>query len=1370
MERRVLLTPAQIPPLLVTSTSDTPVAPTPDVPNPLTLRQAITEADLPVAVFTGTLTSGSPSVTGISSTTGLVAGRNISGTGIPSGTTILSVSSSTATITLSANATASGTQSLTALTGPVTIDFDLVPKNIPGVVNFDLTNQVWTIDVNNNVPLPPITGQVTIDGYSQKFVTPVDNPNIFQKVVLTGSPTGGSFTLTFEGDTTGPIPFNATAAQVQAALEALPNIGPGNAEATLGPVNTVGVVVDLYGAAPAPIQLMTGNATNLQGLSLVSPPSVTISAVSADITSVPNALTVGFNAQVRVIIDGTNPISEPSDFPGLTIDSPHNVIRGLSIHSFSAGISIQGPDATGNLIQGNYLGQYLVFPNPSINPAPSFLAAGPGNTVGIEIASQTSPLPSNNAVGGVSPETHNAIAGNLAQGVMIDAGSNYNQVVGNLIGVLEQDPTLYYQVGNGAEGVLIESESNLIGGDAVGATNVISANRTDGIHIEGPGALDNRVEANYIGTDIDGSFLLGQGDPGNGQDGIFIDDAPDNQIGIPGGSAGVGNVAANIISDNSGAGLSISGTSATGNIIQGNVIGTNISGTSALGNAQPGVVLDTADNTVGGTTAGAGNLISANLSGVLVSGLAASGNLIAGNFIGTNGTGTYVLGNSFDGVDIEGASDNTVGGQVAGARNLISGNEVGVLVTGTTAFDNRVLGNDIGTDVTGLLVLGNEEEGVGIDGASDNTIGGQVTGARNLISGNNIGVLITGMSAINNLVLGNDIGTDATGLVGLGNEGFGQEGAGAGVEIDGASDTTIGGQVAAARNLISGNNLGVLITGTTAIDNLVLGNYIGTDVTGLGALGNEEEGVRIEKGSLANTIGGTSPTATNVISANQWGVTITDPGTNDNVVQGNLIGTGADGLTALGNEIDGVLVTNGAANNLIGGLGTGPGNTIAFNGADGVQINGPNTNGNGILSNRIFANGGLGIDLVDGGNNLQPAPVLTSLTITSTGVVVQGTLSSMPGTSYLIQFFLHAPGNSSSDGELLGSTMVLTDANGNASFSVALAFNITVGEGIMATATNPGNNTSEFSAVVVNPPAVLVFSMANYTVNQAAGVAVITVDREGGGGVVTVFYATAGGTAVPGLDYTPVSGTLTFGLGGTVQNFTVPILDDPALQTDKTVNLVIAAPTGGATLGVPSLAILTIVPRPPGSAPPAVTGVRLITNRHQIVTGIVVTFSKLLNPTTAVNLLNYNYSVTTAGRNHVFGARDNLLIPILTAVYNPSHLSVTLTLGRGIHPPTPFRFAINQLTDVPGAGIGVSDLAGNLLSGADNGVAGGAYVVILRGNAGGIVRFTPEAAVTQQSPRSVAAIDAVLEAGNVAGTRVARAARGRRVRLIDRRR
>lgn len=52
--------------------------------------------------------------------------------------------------------------------------------------------------------------------------------NEVQTVTISGAPTGGTFTLTFEGQTTSPLAFNATAADVQAALEALSTIGTGN--------------------------------------------------------------------------------------------------------------------------------------------------------------------------------------------------------------------------------------------------------------------------------------------------------------------------------------------------------------------------------------------------------------------------------------------------------------------------------------------------------------------------------------------------------------------------------------------------------------------------------------------------------------------------------------------------------------------------------------------------------------------------------------------------------------------------------------------------------------------------------------------------------------------------------------------------------------------------------------------------------------------------------------------------------------------------------------------------------------------------------------------------------------------------------------
>ena len=81
-----------------------------------------------------------------------------------------------------------------------------------------------------------------------------------------------------------------------------------------------------------------------------------------------------------------------------------------------------------------------------------------------------------------------------------------------------------------------------------------------------------------------------------------------------------------------------------------------------------------------------------------------SGNLIAGNYIGTDATGKLALGNASDGVQLTGASSNTVGGTTIGAGNLISGNGTGtqpqISIAGTSQ-DNLVEGNLVGTDLTG---------------------------------------------------------------------------------------------------------------------------------------------------------------------------------------------------------------------------------------------------------------------------------------------------------------------------------------------------------------------------------------------------------------------------------------------------------------------------------------------------------------------------------------------------------------------------------------------------------------------------------------------------------------------------------------------
>jgi hypothetical protein len=954
--------------------------------------------------------------------------------------------------------------------GPDTISFDLPAQSTPGLVDYDATYQVWRIQVDS--PLPAITDQVNIDGYSQNVITGQTPGNEIQTVSLTGLPTGGTFTLTFEGQTTAPIPYNATADQVRVALENLSTIGQGNIAASLGPVDTGLVSLTFQRAlGETDVPQITGD-----GSGLITPPGLTggvftstvANGVAGNITSDPNQLSVGFDAKVRVILEGGVPGSTPgttvpSNFPGLTIQSNHNIIRGLSIDGFSSGITIQGPDAIGNLIQGNYLGQYVLFPNPILNAGTSAVG-GIGNGVGVVIAS-----PTNNTVGGVTPETHNGIAGNARQGVEILPGAEGNHVLGNTIGVLEQDATFYYQVGNGAEGVLVESSSNAIGGGVTGSTNVISANQAYGVHIVGPGAIDNRVESNYIGTDPNGTFKYGQGFPGNGQntpttvgnlrDGVYIDNAPDNIIGIPGGAYGTANAGGNIISGNFGAGVRIDGASATGNVVQGNLIGVDLSGSAALPNSQEGVVIDSADNTVGGTAPSGSNTISGNLRGVLITGATATGNVISGNRIGTDSKGAYDLGNSLEGVRIENASGNTLGGQGSAALNLISGNNVGVLILGASATENAVLGNEIGTDATGELSLGNSQQGVLIQGAPDNTIGGLSTAVRNVISGNH------------------------------------------------------------------------------------------------------------------------------------WGVTITGPTATGNLVQGNFIGTGVDGLSRLSNEVDGVLVDQNASENSIGGLAVGAGNTIAFNLGTGVVIN--SGNANAILSNAIYANTKLGIDLGDDGvtpnhpggstsgpNNLENYPVLTFVAPTGNSTNVQGTFNSTPNSIFTLQFFSSATKNLSGFGQgqtLLGSASVTTDASGNASFNLNVPVVVPSGQFVAATATDAGNDTSEFSNSMPSVPVSVQLGASTYFATESGPAATITVTRTGGtGGQVIVNLATGGGTAVAGTDYTAVNTPVIFNPGQTSKTVTIPILDPHKVGTSTTVGLTLSNPTNGATLGTPSTATLTI--------------------------------------------------------------------------------------------------------------------------------------------------------------------------------------------------
>ena len=105
------------------------------------------------------------------------------------------------------------------------------------------------------------------------------------------------------------------------------------------------------------------------------------------------------------------------------------------------------------------------------------------------------------------------------------------------------------------------------------------------------------------------------------------------------------------------------------------------------------------------------------------------------------------------------------------------------------------------------------------------------------------------------------------------------------------------------------------------------------------------------------------------------------------------------------------------------------------------------------------------------------------------------------------------------------------------------------------------------------------FSAATYSVGENAGTATVTVTRTGGSsGAVSVTFATSNGTATAPGDYTAVSPiTVSFANGDTAsKTVNIPISDDTTVEANETVNLALTSPTGGATLGSPSTAVLTI--------------------------------------------------------------------------------------------------------------------------------------------------------------------------------------------------
>ena len=376
------------------------------------------------------------------------------------------------------------------------------------------------------------------------------------------------------------------------------------------------------------------------------------------------------------------------------------------------GIRLSDTGTSYNLVQGNLVGTTRTGSN-ALGNAFSAVSMFGGPTF--------------NTIGGPTAAARNILsAGTNGDGVYLsDAGTSNNIIQGNYIGT---DISGTAPMGNNGVGVFVGNgaTSNLVGGTAAGAGNVISANLNDGLQLYGPGTSYNRVQGNFIGTDKTGTRPLGNGFSALS---VFAG-ALLNTVG------GTSVAARNLLSASTNYdGVFLS--AATNNTIQGNYIGTDITGLIPFANGTEGLTLFGAsqNNLIGGSIPDAGNVIAASKDrGIFIADPGTSGNLVQGNNIGVGANGTTPLGNALQGIIIDnGAQGNVIGLSVSGtgAGNLIADNVFeGIILYDAATVGNTIRGNSfVNNGSLGLNLVGGIEDGFGV---TANHAGGPVAGPNNL--------------------------------------------------------------------------------------------------------------------------------------------------------------------------------------------------------------------------------------------------------------------------------------------------------------------------------------------------------------------------------------------------------------------------------------------------------------------------------------------------------------------------------------------------------------------------------------------------------------------------------------------------------------
>jgi Ca2+-binding RTX toxin-like protein len=576
--------------------------------------------------------------------------------------------------------------------------------------------------------------------------------------------------------------------------------------------NTIGGRTATTGALPG--NIISGNSSQgIQFNNVNAAENVVIGNLvglnQAGDTARPNSFGV-------IFFNGANHNRIGTDADGTLDSQERNVISG----NLSGGDGVNMNNGDYNVVAGNYIGTDITGTTAIAN-ADSGVAMYNGSDF--------------NTIGGTVAAARNIIAGNAHQGFWIGGTTTgtgtppqFNVVAGNWIGL----NALANALPNGVNGVLLfdRAQNNSIGIPVTGGGNVISGNNQAGIRITkddpadsftGSGvAFGNSIANNIIGLDPTGTFQI------HNSTGVRIEaGSTNNTVG------GATTLHRNIVSGNTGVGVSVAGATTSNNLIAGNYVGTSLDGLSAVPNGNSGILLDGHHNTIGGLTAtagtGLGNVASGNtLAGIAFQFSGAQSNVVIGNLVGLKADGSAALPNMASGVAIvDGGNLNTIGGTAAGSRNVISGNNgygiaLGPYSSANGTPNNAILGNYVGTNIAGTAAMPNVGPGIALlsttgTGTTGNIIGGTSASSRNVIGGNTgAGIEITGTGSANNTVRGNYIGTDSSGTLPIANA--------RGIFISGPNNT-IGGIAAGETNRIA-YNLGAGVAVGSATGNLLRGN------------------------------------------------------------------------------------------------------------------------------------------------------------------------------------------------------------------------------------------------------------------------------------------------------------------------------------------------------------------------------------------------------------------------------------------------------------------------------------------------------------------------------------------------------------------